>query len=98
MARFIRKNLITCTAVFAPTDGSNAAPLNAEAVLVYKNTSGSIQTDNVPLAVTNGVWTGTWDSSLAQGCEVQWMVHCWNGLIAAQEGDFAIVANNANTN
>jgi hypothetical protein len=99
MARFVRKNEIVCTGTFTATDGSGAVPLNAEAVLTYTNVSGATETDQIELAqnTVTGVWSGVWDSSNAQEGVVEWMIHCWNGLQAASQGSFYIVANKANT-
>ena len=94
--RFVRKNALVCSGVFTAADGSAAQPSNAELVVVYPTATGSA-TATIELTVTDGVWEGVWDSSAAISGRVDWMVHCWNGLVAATQGSFEVIANAANT-
>lgn len=94
--RFVRKNALVCSGTFAAADGSSAQPANAELVVVYPTATGSA-TETIELVVANGVWEGAWDSSAAVSGRVDWMVHCWNGLVAATQGSFEVIANAANT-
>jgi hypothetical protein len=97
MARFTRQNELVCTGVFAPVDGSSAAPSAAEAVLVYVDQSGTQVTAHVAMSVgADGVWSGVWDSSAAGEGYVEWTIRCWGGLVAAMDGSFYISANKAN--
>jgi hypothetical protein len=97
MTTFIRKNTLQISASFTPLPGSTAAPSNAEAVLRYLNTSGAVAVDQVTMTLgDNALWTADWDSSNAAPGVVQWMAHCWGGLIAATDGDFTLKANSAN--
>ena len=94
--RFVRKNALVCSGTFLAADGSGAQPANAELVVAYPTASGPA-TETIALTVTNGVWEGVWDSSAAISGRVEWMVHCWNGLVAATQGSFEVIANAANT-
>lgn len=103
MARFVRKNSLVCSGTFTAVDGSGATPLNAELIIVYPTTVATLTTPSttatatIGLSVTGGVWSGVWDSSVAVAGRVDWMVHCWNGLVAADQGSFELIANRANT-
>ena len=97
MSRFVRKNSIICATTFTANDGSGLQPSTAEAVLVYKNTAGQLQTDTVPLALgADNVWSGSWDSSNAAAGKVEWVITCSGPLQAATEGVFHVLANKAN--
>lgn len=97
MTKFTRRNEIVCSGTFTAVDGSTAQPSAAEAVLVYTSMSGAKATVVVPLTVgAAAVWSGVWDSSNAAPGLVEWMIHCWGGLVAATEGSFYIEANRAN--
>ena len=96
--RFVRKNALVCSGVFTAVDGDlTAQPTNAELVVAYISAAGVAATQTIELAVTDGVWSGSWDSSVAGPGRVDWMVHCWNGLVAAAQGSFEVIANAANT-
>lgn len=97
MTVFVRKNLLICSVTFAAADGSTTQPLNAELVVNYTNMAGVQETDTVPMSNTAGTWTASWDTSFCSGGRVDWMVHCWNGLVAADQGSIEVVANGANT-
>ena len=95
--RFVRKNSLICSGVFSALDGDPIQPTNAELVVVYNNPVGAPATETIPLGVIDGVWSAAWDSSNAGPGRVEWMVHCWNGLVAADQGSFELIANRANT-
>lgn len=95
--RFVRKNALVCSGVFAAADGSSAQPSDAELVVSYTSTTGVPATETIALSEVNGVWSGAWDSSTAGPGRVDWMIHAWNGLVAATQGSFEIIANSANT-
>lgn len=95
--RFVRKNALVCNGVFTAVEGDlTAQPNNAELVVAYTNTAGAPATQTIELSVADGVWSGSWDSSVAGPGRVDWMVHCWNGLVAAAQGSFEVIANSAN--
>ena len=96
--RFVRKNSLICSGVFSALDGDPAQPANAELVVVYHAPDGAVASETIPLGVADGVWSAAWDSSNAGPGRVEWMVHCWNGLVAAAQGSFEMIANRANTN
>jgi len=98
MALFVRKNELVISGTFVAADGSNTAPTNAEVVVVYPVGVGT-QSATIPMTknVTTGVWSATWDSSASDAGRVEWMAHCWGGLVAATEGSFELAANSANT-
>lgn len=98
MTDFIRKNLILLDATFTPVQGVVGAPSSAQIVLVYKNTSGAMVRDILPMTLQNdGVtWRAVWDSSQTIGGVVQWMTYCSGGLVGSDEGSFTINANGAN--
>lgn len=96
--KVVRKNELTCVATFTPVDGSNAAPSNARATLVFKNLQDQKQVDTVPMTLqTDGkTWKGVWDSTVAAPGLVEWSIACDGGLKAAAQGSFYIAANDAN--
>jgi hypothetical protein len=98
MAAFIRKNELICSGTFVAADGSGAVPVSAELVVTYTGVSGATQTDTIAMGVDpiTGIWSAVWDSSNAQGGRVDWMAHCWDGVIAADQGSFELLANAAN--
>lgn len=97
MQKFVRGNKIVCSGTFTPTTGS-AQPTTAYAVLTYKSaTTGLDATSTVSLtADVNNVWSGTWDSLLAQEGDVEWRIQAKGSLQAAQQGKFFLQANDAN--
>lgn len=97
MQKFVRGNEIICSGYFVPEDGVSE-PASAEAVIKYTNTSGQAATATVALTkdTSTGEWKGAWDSSAASACTVDYVIRCSNGLKAATQGSFAIVANSAN--
>jgi hypothetical protein len=96
MARFIRGNEIVCSGTFTPVAGT-AQPELAEAVLVYTDPAGDPATSTITLTKdANNVWSGTWDSNLSGCGTVEWVIRCSNGVQAATQGIFTIIANAAN--
>lgn len=97
MQKFVRGNKIVCSGTFTPTTGS-AQPTTAYAVLTYKDaTTGLAATSTVALAAdANNVWSGTWDSLLAQEGTIDWRIQAKGSLQAAQQGQFLLQANDAN--
>lgn len=96
MQKFVRGNEIVCSGSFIPADGVSQ-PQSAEAVLKYLDTTSQPATSIVPLAQNEeGIWQGAWDSSLASEGVVEWVIRCSNGLKAAAQGSFRVVANAAN--
>ena len=91
-----RLNEVVFSGLFVAADGSGAQPSNAEAVVTYLDLSGESQTANVVLANAGGTWSGVWDSSPAQAGCVDYTVHCWGGVVAAQDGKINIKANKSN--
>lgn len=96
MQKFVRGNEIVCTGRFVPADGVSY-PSSAEAVLAYTDTNGSPAVETIALVETSGVWVGAWDSNAAQEGAVDYVIRCSDGLKAAAQGTFRIVANTANT-
>ena len=95
LQQFVRKSLIQITATFTPVSGS-AVPNTANCELQFNDLTGAPQTAAVPLSLSNGVWTGGWDSTAAGQCTVSWVVYCAGGVQASAQGQFQIVANAAN--
>jgi hypothetical protein len=93
--RFVRNNELVCSGAFSAADGSGAQPASAELVVVYTDPAGASATEVIPLVETNGVWSGAWSSSNAGPGRVDWSVRCWNGLVAASQGSFELIANRA---
>ena len=94
--RFVRNNELICSGVFSAVDGDPAIqPANAELIVVYTDPAGASATETIPLVETNGVWAGAWSSSNAGPGRVDWSVRCWNGLVAASQGSFELIANRA---
>lgn len=96
MQKFTRKNILVLSGTFTASDNSGATPSNAEAILSFLDGAGTPQSATFPLTLSGGNWTGEWDSSAAAGGRVDWMAHCWGGLVAAQEGTIELCANAAN--
>ena len=94
--RFVRNNELICSGVFSAVDGDiTAQPANAELIVVYTDPAGASATETIPLVETNGVWAGAWSSGNAGPGRVDWSVRCWNGLVAASQGSFELIANRA---
>ena len=97
MQKFVRGNEIVCSGTFTPVVGTSQ-PTGAEAVLVYpdKTTGASVSSTISLNPDANYVWSGVWDSRLAQEGEVEWVIRCNGGLEAAAQGKFYLLANSAN--
>lgn len=98
MSQFVRKGLLTCSGTFVATDGSGTQPSAAILTVTYDNLSGNLATDTVGMTLSNGVWSGQWDSSRSSAGAVSWSVASTGPIQAATQGDFTIVANAANIN
>lgn len=97
MQKFVRGNEIVCSGTFTPVTGTSQ-PANAEAVLVYTDTNGDPDSSTITLTKdTNNIWSGVWDSNLANAGCVEWVIRCSGGLQAASQGTFLLLANAANT-
>lgn len=98
MAAFVRKNAITISATFTAANGDdNLQPSAAYVELVFQDLSGSTQRVSLTMSESSGVWSATWDSSAAGPGTVQWVAYGTGTLEAAQQGQFEILANAANT-
>ncbi len=97
MQKFVRGNKIVCSGTFTPTTGTTQ-PTSAFAILSFKSaTTGLATTSTVSLvADVDNVWSGTWDSLLAQEGTVEWRIQAMGALQAAQQGSFFLQANDAN--
>lgn len=97
MQKFVRGNKIVCSGTFTPTSGT-AQPTSAYAILSYSDaTTGLPATSTVSLSAdANNVWSGTWDSLLAQEGTIDWRIQAKGSLQAAQQGQFLLQANDAN--
>jgi hypothetical protein len=101
MTSFVRKSLITITAVArVPGQPLSVQPANGLLVLRYKQ-AGCCDT-SVSIVMTNNgapdyVWSAVWDSSATPGGRVDWVAYFSGGVQAAQEGSFFVEANDANT-
>jgi hypothetical protein len=73
-------------------------PTSATMTLRYRDLQEHVQTAVVNLAYNTEThkWTGSWDTSVAGPCRVDWVVQSAGALLAAAEGNFNIVANLAN--
>lgn len=98
MPVFIRKNLLTISAVFAANDGTDTQPTSVVAYVNYNNRSGQRVTDQITCSYdsTSKEWSGHWDSSNAEQGNVEWMIYGSGALQAAQQGSFQVLANLAN--
>ena len=93
----VRRNRLTFSATFTPSDGSLASASAAHLTLTYTNRQGATSTDNVELANSSGVWSATWDTSnVGSGQRVDWVSWCEGPLQAAAQGSFHVDANKAN--
>ena len=96
MASFVRKNELIISGKFHVPDSPSAQPDSATVVLTYKK-GGTKMTDTINLSLSNGVWSGTWDSSASDAGRVDWMIYGTGAVVAATQGFFMIEANKANT-
>jgi len=97
MPVIVRKNITTFSLVFTANDGSATQPSAVQAVLTYKDLGGASHVDEITLALANGAWVGTWDTSASGEGVVFWMAYGYGTLQAAAQGSFEVVANAANT-
>lgn len=94
---FVRGNAITISATFTATDGSVTQPTAVEAVVVYKDQSGVTQRTTLTMTYSAPSWSVDWDSSAAGQGLVQYAVFGTGSLVAADQGQFNVEANAANT-
>jgi hypothetical protein len=100
MSAFVRKNLLVATAVFTAANGNNALePSSATLVVNYNDISGVNRTTSIAMTfnAASDDWVGTWDTSVAQQGNVEWLIYGVGTLQAAAQGQFQIQANAANT-
>jgi hypothetical protein len=95
MQTFTRKNVLVCSGTFTAINGGGT-PTNAEMIIAFTNLAGAAVTETINLVLSGSAWSGAWDSSEAAGGRIDWMAHCWGGLVAAQQGNFELCANPAN--
>ena len=98
MQQFVRKSIIQCTATFTPLSGGSQ-PSTAFCTLAYQTLTGANATATVALSYNSGpgTWTGTWDSTPAGQCIVNWVAYGSGGVQGSTQGQFQILANAANT-
>ena len=96
--KFVRKNALVISGVFRVDDDEVAQPTSVTAVLHYENTVGVKVSTSIALDknLDNNVWSATWDSSDCKNGHVEWMVYGSGAVVAATQGSFDIVANDAN--
>lgn len=94
---FVRGNAITISATFTAADGSTTQPTAASTVVVYKDLSGVTQRTTLAMTHSGSSWSVNWDSSVAGQGLAQWAVFGTGSLVAADQGQFNIEANAANT-
>jgi hypothetical protein len=97
---FVRKNVLVAQAVFTPEDGVSA-PSSAFCVVNYCDLTGVDQQVSIPMTSNLGgdlitTWTATWDSSAAREGTVSWVIYSTGALQAATQGQFQVLANQAN--
>ncbi len=109
MASFIRKNLVTISSQFIPpgycayVDGvaqpPPPQPSTVEVVLLFRAPGGASVTGTYPMTLqADGItWLYLWDSSLTGGGIVSYVVYASGAVQAADQGQFTILANQANT-
>lgn len=99
MSVFVRKNALLCTVTVKAADGSATQPTEVAAHLSYNDLAGLPHTATVPLSYnsTTGQWQGTWDTTAAGTCTVRWVVYTDGAIEAAEQGEFRVIANRANT-
>lgn len=93
---FVRKNLLVLTVTVTPATGSSQ-PNTVQAELQFPVLDGTRSTALISLSLSDGVWTGTWDSSAAGQGTVYWVAYASGVVQAAAQGQFEICANAANT-
>jgi len=99
MSSFVRKNLLVATATFTAASGLNTQPSSATLIINYNDISGVNRTTQVPMTFNSSGddWVGTWDTSNSGAGNVEWMIYGAGSLQAAAQGQFQILANQANT-
>lgn len=110
MARFVRRGLLTISGTFQMNDNLDVdeipppsppvpapQPANATCQLSYTNSLNQPTVFSFPLLMNpDGSWSGTWDSTDAGPGRVEWVVFSTGGVVAATQGFFELVANDAN--
>ena len=81
--------------------GDDVQPSSAHCTLFYHDLTYRSQTTIVTLTLGNDErgrpeWTGSWDTSVAGPGRADWVVQTLGPLKTADEGNFMIVANEAN--
>ncbi len=105
--RFVRGNVLRIRGRFYDRDGDT--PTSVSCTFCYRDINGHRQSAVVALTSETDTWTdpsgnvhtdinwvGSWDTSVAGPCRVEWAVQSLGALQAADEGSFYIDANQAN--
>jgi hypothetical protein len=77
------------------TRAANWRPISANLHLCYRRDK---QMQNAVIALTRNAdtWSATWDSSVADQCQVDWHVRSTGSDVAGLQGSFRLEVNRAN--
>lgn len=93
---FDRGNGFEWTASFTDVNGDLADPDSVTLYVSFIDSSGERQTAEIDMTGdTDGVWSGFWDSSVSDKCQINWSVRAINPS-GAKDGKFYLDANLAN--
>lgn len=91
----VRGNTVEFSATFYDASGAVFTPATAVTYVTY-DVAGVATTDTVTLTASGDVWTGTWDSSVADAGTVYWHTQSSGSPSGADDGSFTLSANAAN--
>ena len=94
LVNVVRGNVMTFKASPLDNAGAPVTPASVTLHVVYF-VSAVETTATVAMTNTAGVWSGTWDTTPADAGQVFWSIRAASPT-AAQDGQFALVANLAN--
>jgi hypothetical protein len=93
---FARGNEISFEVTFLDINRQPMAPPSANLYVSYKD-GGVRTTATIPMvSAGSGVFTATWDSSVADPGIIEWHARAAGVDPAAEDGSFQLIANNAN--
>lgn len=96
----VQPSSVTCVLTYyapvsAPTIGSFPSYGAPSVVPPVPSPSPLKATISLVLQSDGVTWTGTWDSSVAEG-RVDWVIYSAGAVVAAAQGNFVVSANSAN--
>jgi hypothetical protein len=96
ISKRVRGATIGFSTTFVKEDGTAYTPPSATLHLSYK-VSGVVTTATPTMTLSGATATYSWDSSVADADYVYWFITTGGSSKAADQGEFLLVANAANT-